>query len=143
MRRSHTPGAIVPVSGGISDGSPFDMQDSLLTRPKVKDYSMELYAHGSRTTATTIDITNGNVQTMTVGDALTLTFSNPIASGDATSFMLKVTNGGAYTLTWPTSVDWAGGTAPTLIASGVDILVFYTDDGGTIWHGVHSSADSK
>lgn len=120
-----------------------DMGDNLLTRPLVKDYAMEVYAHGSITTATTIDLEDGNVHTATIGGNLTLTFSNPIASGDATSFVLELTNGGAYTITWPTSVDWAGGTAPTLTASGLDILVFYTRDGGTTWHGIVSSLDSK
>lgn len=120
-----------------------DMGDNLLTRPLVKDYAMEVYAHGSISTATTIDLENGNVHTATIGGNLTLTFSNPIASGDATSFVLELTNGGAYTLTFPASVDWEGGTAPTLTASGVDILVFYTRDGGTTWHGIVSSLDSK
>jgi len=120
-----------------------NLQDNLLTRPLVKDYAMELYAHGSITTATTIDLENGNVHTATIGGNLTLTFSNPIASGDATSFVLELTNGGAYTLTFPAAVDWEGGTAPTLTAAGVDILVFYTRDGGTTWHGIVSSLDSK
>lgn len=120
-----------------------NLQDNLLTRPLVKDYAMEVYAHGSITTATTIDLENGNVHTATIGGNLTLTFSNPIASGDATSFVLELTNGGAYTLTFPAAVDWEGGTAPTLTAAGVDILVFYTRDGGTTWHGIVSSLDSK
>ena len=120
-----------------------NMGDNLLTRPLVKDYAMEVYAHGSITTATTIDLENGNVHTATIGGNLTLTFSNPIASGDATSFVLELTNGGAYTLTFPAAVDWEGGTAPTLTAAGVDILVFYTRDGGTTWHGIVSSLDSK
>jgi hypothetical protein len=120
-----------------------NLQDNLLTRPLVKDYAMEVYAHGSITTATTIDLENGNVHTATIGGNLTLTFSNPIASGDATSFVLELTNGGAHTLTFPAAVDWEGGNAPTLTAAGVDILVFYTRDGGTTWHGIVSSLDSK
>ena len=32
---------------------------------------------------------------------------------------------------------------PSLTASGLDILVFTTYDGGTIWHGMLASADSK
>ncbi len=46
-------------------------------------------------------------------------------------------------MNWPASVDWAGGTAPTLTTSGTDILVFSTIDGGTIWHGMVASADTK
>ena len=143
--------AQVGITGGIVGTSDtqtltnktINMGDNLLTRPLVKDYAMEVYAHGSISTATTIDLENGNVHTATIGGNLTLTFSNPIASGDATSFVLELTNGGAYTLTFPASVDWEGGTAPTLTAAGIDILVFYTRDGGTIWHGIVSSLDSK
>ena len=143
--------AQVGITGGIVGTSDtqtltnktINMGDNLLTRPLVKDYAMEVYAHGSISTATTIDLENGNVHTATIGGNLTLTFSNPIASGDATSFVLELTNGGAYTLTFPASVDWEGGTAPTLTAAGIDILVFYTRDGGTTWHGIVSSLDSK
>ena len=93
--------------------------------------------------ARTIDLENGNYVTMTNASGLTLTFSNPPANGSAGSFVLEITNGGAYTVTWPTSVDWAGGTAPTLTAAGKDLLVFTTQDGGTTWHGIVSSLDSK
>ena len=48
-----------------------------------------------------------------------------------------------YTVTWPASVDWAGGVAPTLTTAGVDILEFITVDGGTTWHGMVASLDSK
>ena len=40
-------------------------------------------------------------------------------------------------------MDWAGAEAPDLTASGVDILVFITIDGGTIWHGMAASLDSS
>ena len=133
---------ILGLAGDTMTGG-LNMADNLLTRPLVKDYAVEVYAHGTISTATTIDLENGNIHTATIGGALTFTFSNPIASGDATSFLLELTNGGSSTVTWPTSVDWAGGTAPTLTAAGVDILVFYTRDGGTTWHGVASSLDSK
>jgi len=40
------------------------------------------------------------------------------------------------TLTYPTSVDWAGGTAPDAPADGeTDVLSFYTTDGGTTYYG--------
>ena len=43
-------------------------------------------------------------------------------------------------MNWPASVDWAAATAPTLTAAGVDVLVFYTIDGGTRWYGFLSGA---
>ena len=67
--------------------------------------------------------------------------TNPIATGNSSSFCLHVTNGGSATLTWPTEVDWAGASAPSLTASGLDILVFTTIDAGTTWLGFLSGAD--
>ena len=93
------------------------------------------------TTTQTIDVEDGNVFTGKTTGACTWTFSNPIETDDATSFTLLLTDGDVGTQTWPTSVDWAGGTAPTL-GSAVDILVFITNDGGTIWHGMLASAAS-
>jgi hypothetical protein len=66
------------------------------------------------------------------------TFSNPAATGNASSFTLKIIQDStARAITWPSSVDWAGGTAPTLTAAanGVDVFVFYTIDGGTTYYG--------
>ena len=81
------------------------------------------------------DLSLGNVFTYTLSGAQTLTFSNPPASGTAGSFTLILTNGGSATVTWPTSVDWPAATAPSLTASGVDVLFFTTIDGGTIYYG--------
>jgi hypothetical protein len=55
------------------------------------------------------------------------------------AFVLQLTGNGS-TVTWPSSVKWAGGTAPDAPASGeTDILVFHTRDGGTNWYGVLAS----
>ena len=91
-----------------------------------------------------IDLTLGNSVTATVDTSTTtFTFSNPTASDELCVFTLVLTNGGSQTVNFPAAVDWAGGTAPTLTTAGVDILVFATLDGGTIWHGQTFSLDSK
>lgn len=119
--------------------------DYVLSRPVLKDYGETVNALGSiGGGAQTIDLELGNVVTGTVDTSeTTFTFSNPSASGVACSFTLHLTNGGSQVVNWPASVDWPGGTAPTLTASGLDILVFTTIDGGTIWHGMVASLDSK
>jgi len=71
----------------------------------------------------------------------TFTFTNPPGSGDAGSFTLILTNGGSQTVNWPASVNWAGGTAPTLTSSGVDVLTFITVDAGTTWYGFATGLD--
>ena len=111
-----------------------NMADNVLQRPELKDYSETKVAMG----ANDVDLSAGNVFTKTISGATTLTFSNPPATGKAGAFTLILTNGGSATITWPTSVDWAAATAPTLTAAGVDVLTFTTIDGGTIWYGIAS-----
>ena len=82
--------------------------------------------------------------THTLTENVTYTFSNPAASGYASGFTLKVTqDSSARTITWPGSVDWAAATAPTLsTGSGdVDVFVFLTVDGGTIYYGFTAGQD--
>ena len=92
-------------------------------------------ALGSINTNTTIDWSVGSYVTATIAGALAFTFSNPAPTGKACVAYLQLTNGGSAAITWPVSVAWSGGTAPTLRASGVDLLRFYTQDGGTTWFG--------
>ena len=92
----------------------------------------------SSSNAATINLRDGNVFTHTLTENVTYTFSHPAASGRASAFILKVTQGStARTNTWPTSVDWAAATAPTLTATsaGVDVFAFITVDGGTNYYG--------
>lgn len=93
--------------------------------------------------ANNIDLSAANVFTKTITAAATLTVSNAPTAGTVSSFILKLTNGGAFAITWWSGIKWAGGTAPTLTASGKDNLGFYTDDGGTTWEGFVLSKDSK
>jgi hypothetical protein len=88
--------------------------------------------------AATINSRDGNVFSHTLSENVTYTFSNAPASGRAFGFTLKVTQDStARTITWPASVDWPDGTAPTLsTGSGdVDVFVFFTTNGGTTWYG--------
>jgi hypothetical protein len=83
-----------------------------------------------------IDLRLGRAVSATVDTSTnTFTFSNPYPTGQEDGFTLYLTNGGSQTVNWPASVDWASATAPTLTTSGVDVLVFTTVDGGTIWNG--------
>ena len=122
--------ARLPLAGGTMSGETI-FADQLVTRPVIKDYGETKAAMAAHA----VDLTLGNVQTYTLSGNQTLTFTNPPATGTAGSFTLILTNGGSATLTWPTSVDWAGGSAPGLTSSGIDVLTFTTIDGGTIWYG--------
>ena len=86
--------------------------------------------------ANDIDCETGNFFSKTISANTTFTFSNPPASGTAFGFVFELTVSGTRTVTWPSSVEWAGGTAPDAPASGeTDILCFITHDGGTTWYG--------
>ncbi len=88
-------------------------------------------------TSPTCNVDNGGAFSLTMSGNTTFTFSGA-ASGYSQGFVLQLTGNGG-TVTWPTSVDWAGGTAPDAPASGeTDIYVFWTRDGGTTWYGVLS-----
>jgi len=126
-------------TGVISGG------DTSLSRVNLLDYGEVTNAIGATGGGSqTIDLTLGNNVVATVDtSANTFVFSNPTGTDELCGFTLFLTNGGSQTVAWPATVDWAGGTAPTLTSSGLDILVFATTDGGTIWHGMVASADSK
>ena len=92
----------------------------------------------SSSNAATINLQLGNVFEHDLTENVTYTFSNPGPNNTGSVFILKIIqDSSARTITWPTSVDWAGGTAPTLTATnnGVDVFVFFTRDGGTTYYG--------
>lgn len=62
---------------------------------------------------------NGSIQTKTL--ASNTTFTESLAAGD--SVVLQIT-AGAYTVVWPTT-SWLWGSAPTLSATGVTIIVLW------------------
>ena len=117
--------------------------DYQVVRPYFKDYAETVNAIGDTGGGSdAIDVSAGNVVTATVSSAeQTFTFTNPSATGRACSFTLHLTNGGSQTVNWPGAVDWIGGSAPTLTASGLDVLVFTTVDAGTTWLGFLAGAD--
>jgi hypothetical protein len=90
-------------------------------------------------TSPTCNVDNAGAFSLTMSGNTTFTFSGA-DSGWSMGFILQLTGNGS-TVTWPASVDWAGGTAPDAPASGAsNLYVFWTRDGGSNWHGVLSSA---
>ena len=132
-------GAMKEVSDDTSPslGGNLDAADYIIGRPVIKDYAETVYAHGTTGGAKTIDLTNGNIHTITLNAATTFAFSNPPATGKAGSLTLIINQGTtAYAVTWPSSVDWSGGSAPNLSKVSTDyVLTFLTLDAGTTWRG--------
>ena len=93
------------------------------------------YNLGNINTSATVNLNNGTLQYASVSGATIFTFTNPQSSGTPSAFTLYLTFASAYAITWPASVKWPGGAAPSLSSSGVDVLEFVTYDGGTTWRG--------
>lgn len=99
-----------------------------------KTFAQGPFGTASALSGSAVSFADGCVFTKTISANTTLTFTG-VPSGKAATFNLILTNGGAYTVTWPASVKWTDGTAPDLTASGTDVLTFLTPDGGTTWYG--------
>jgi len=82
-----------------------------------------------------IDCGLSNYFTKTIAANSTFTFSN-VPSGVAYSFTLELTHTSG-TVTWPTSVKWAGDVAPSLTTGKTHLFVFTTDDTGSRWRGAY------
>ena len=96
-------------------------------------YSQEI-DNGNSSTADTINWTAGNFQRSTLTDNCTYTFTAP--TGTTTLILKLIQDGtGSRVATFPASVKWSGGTAPTLTttADAIDIISFYYD--GTNYYG--------
>jgi hypothetical protein len=96
---------------------------------------VELYSTLGTGGSTSIDLTSANNFEYTVNATSTIAFTNSPTAPKAFGFTLVLNNGGSQAITWPTGTLWAGGIAPALTASGTDILVFYTYDGGVSYYG--------
>lgn len=90
-----------------------------------------------------VNLATGNYFTRTFNSAATISVSNVPTSGTAQAFIFDINNAGAYTITWMTGIKWASGVAPTLTASGRDVLGFFTHDGGATWNGLLLAKDIK
>ena len=97
----------------------------------------ETYIAKSAASTVTCDLATGTHFSVTVGANTTFAFSNPPSSGTSYSFLLIITqHSTAVTLTWPSTVDWAGGAAPAVAGNNeVQAYGFVTRDGGTTYYG--------
>ena len=90
------------------------------------------------TATTTIDLSAGNMITFNQSANTTVSFANTSAAMDVTIIRVKDATTTARTITWPDSVKWDGGSAPTLITDSVSgdsqQFQFLTRDSGVTWY---------
>jgi hypothetical protein len=113
-----------------------------VTGELIADSYNETYLNITSSSGTAnFDCESGNTFSITLSENVTTTnFQNPPASGIGYTMTIElIQDAGAsgYVMAWPTSVDWPSATAPTPTpgASGKDVFVFTTRDGGTTWYG--------
>lgn len=113
------------------------LTNKTLTNPTVTNYTEGVVAIGNSSTAQTLSLTSGTVQTVTLTG--NCTFTMPTATAGKSFILIVNTGAGSFTGTF-TSVKWPSGTAPTLTttASRWDILTFVSD--GTYWYGNSAQA---
>lgn len=117
------------------------LQDNILDGAKLKDYSVSHSAPTSSSGAITFDYATSNSFAVTLTENITtITLSTPPASGSYGEIVIEFLQNatGGWTVTWPASVKWPGGTAPvitTTATTGKDKVFLSTRDGGTTWLG--------
>ena len=122
----------------VYDGTQFILNSTTsLNNPVVTNYVETLYAIGNSSTAVTIALTNGTVQTVTMTG--NCTFTMPTATAGKSFVLIVSTGAGGFTGTF-TSVKWPNNAAPTLTTTATrwDILTFFSD--GTNWYGTYAQA---
>jgi hypothetical protein len=128
-------------SSGVTDhGALTGLSDDDHTQYTLRAYGGKetVQSHGAAGATETIDLANGNSHAVTLDANCTFTFTGA-TNGTECSFLLELTEDstGGWTPTWPGSVIWAGGSAPThtTTANTTTLYVFRSRDGGTNWYG--------
>lgn len=102
----------------------------------VQDMAKMLIGALSTSGTVTINLATNRYFTITPAGTVTFAFSNvPAGSTEATGVIIRISNSGGHTINWPASVDWPGGSAPSVATSGTHLVMLVTDDGGTTWRG--------
>jgi hypothetical protein len=88
--------------------------------------------HGSLIANTTFrqDFSLSNHFKMTLAGNITL--NNPTNQVAGQSGAMEIINGGSYTVSFGSDFDFAAGTAPTITASGTDVLSYYVSSANNI-----------
>ena len=133
---SSTTTGIAVISGGVGIAKKLYVGTDLNVTGNANIYKE--YDAGNSGTTKTLDFSaNGYAQKLTLTGNVTLTFTAPPAAGSPIVLRL-LTGAGSFTVTWPATVKWASGTAPTITttASRMDLINLYYD--GTNYYGSYA-----
>ena len=131
----------VDIAGTLTmSGDKLDMSSEDIDNARSITFIAEV-DNGNSSTSDTVDWGAGQKQKSTLTGNCTYTFTAP--DGTCNLIMKLIQDGtGSRTVTWPNTVKWPAGEAPTLTttAAAVDIIAFYYD--GTNYYGMSSLAFS-
>jgi len=118
----------------LPSGDTLDLTNSTI---KTKDFEVTgaVYQDINTSSTTTFDLSVSSFFQVTLNANLTISAINNATANVAQSFAIEIVNGGAYSVTWPGSIRWDGGIAPTLTENRTILFMFYTTDGGTTFRG--------
>lgn len=106
------------------------------------DYN-ETVVSGSVSGTVGLDLSTANFFRHTLTGGTTFEFNNPEGdpAGNSLTLIVQQDGTGGHSITWPSSVEWDGGSAPSLSTSANDkhMLGFVSPDGGSTWIGVVSA----
>jgi hypothetical protein len=130
--------ALTQVTGGVI-ASGQTITTPTLSTPTITNYIESVVAVGTVTSSSTLSLTNGTVQTITLTSNTACTFTMPTAAaGKSFIVLLKQPASGTATTATFTGVKWNSAGAPTITntVGKMDILSFVAD--GTNWYGSYS-----
>jgi hypothetical protein len=138
-------GVVTPAK--LSTGGPswdtsgnLTLTDKELQRSTLDDYCEVTSSPTISSGTLVIDLDVANVFTVSLNaNITTLTINNTRSTSNTCSgfTIIFTADGTQRTITWPGSVKWPGGTAPTMTSTNnkVDVLSFTTTNNGTTWYG--------
>lgn len=127
----------------LHDGEDFNGSDSSvfsnIASIENKDYNETTQTISSASGTTDLDLSQANTFRVEAVDNLTFTFSNVTSTpggNSITVYVVESDGAGPYTLSWPSSVVWNGGSAVGEVSQNGNIEIsLLTDNGGTEWRG--------
>lgn len=129
-------------SDGSEDTRPNDHRSPTLRALDLLGPVRESVTTGTVSGTVSLDLSASTVFRHTLGGDTTFQFTNPGTDPAGNSFTLVVEQDGTggHAITWPSSVEWPAGAAPSLSTGAGDkhMLAFVSPDGGTTWLGVPS-----
>jgi len=126
-----------------ADFSNINITGGTIATTKLQSYREAVTTATVSTGTYNLDLSLSNIFDITLNASCTFTFTNPPASGTAITATVILRQGvGGRTAAF-TNAKYSEGTLPTLstTAGHIDVLTFFTVNGGTFWFGTFAMAN--